>query len=357
MITTDGKGSQPGLHQRWPQRAIVDSTEFRGLLRCNNLVVERAEPGAAARVRLAALAPIAVPARVAAGLAGLIAASGALAIAAGPGRATTYAGISAAGAVLTAGAGVGLIAAGAVIGLGRRSRRRAGDLAVLAGLTWYAAVWVAWQDGPPLIPSIAMVAAGFALPLIVHLAVAYPTGRVSSQPARVLVGATYAEAAVVGCALALFRDPYSDPGCLANCNVNAFLVRSLPSLSRAVEISDRWFTATAALALSAVCAVRLTRASTAARTRLVPVFGPRWSSAPLWPHVQPCFRPSRSRTRSTPPCSRSSPSPVAPSCCWRLASYPLWPAREPSAGRSRGSPPTSARRRPRERCDPPSPRR
>jgi signal transduction histidine kinase len=228
----------------------------------------------AARVRLAALAPTAVPARVAAGLAGLIAASGALAIAAGPGRATTYAGISAAGAVLTAGAGVGLIAAGAVIGLGRRSRRRAGDLALLAGLTWYAPVWVAWQDGPTLIPSIAMVAAGFALPLIVHLAVAYPTGRVSSQPTRVLVGATYAEAAVAGCALALFRDPYSDPGCLANCNVNAFLVRSLPSLSRAVEISDRWFTATAALALSAVCAVRLTRASTAARTRLVPVFGP-----------------------------------------------------------------------------------
>jgi len=274
MITTHGKVQQPGPHQRWPQGTIVGSTEIRRWIRCHNQVMERAEPRVAARARLTALAPIVVPARVAAGLAGLTAAAGALAIAAGPGQATTYAGISAAGAVLTACAGVGLIAAGTVIGLGRGSRRRAGDLALLAGLTWFAPVWVAWQDGPPLIPSIAMVAAGFTFPLIVNLAVAYPTGRVSSRLARVLVGAAYAEAAIAGCALALFRDPYSDPRCLANCNVNAFLVRSLPSLSRAVEISDRWFTAAAALALSAVCAVRLGRASMAGRSRLLPVFGP-----------------------------------------------------------------------------------
>ena len=97
--------------------------------------------------------------RVAAGLAGLAVAAGALAVAAGPGRATTYAGSSAAGAVLTLSAGLGLIAAGLVICLARRPGRT-GDLALAAGACWFAPVWVAWQDGPPLIPSAAMVAGG-----------------------------------------------------------------------------------------------------------------------------------------------------------------------------------------------------
>jgi hypothetical protein len=96
---------------------------------------------------------------VAAALAGLPEGVGAMAVAAGPGRSTTYAGGSAAGAALTLSAGVGLSAAGLVICLARRPGRT-GDLALLAGLCWFAPVSVAWQDGPPLIPSIAMVAGG-----------------------------------------------------------------------------------------------------------------------------------------------------------------------------------------------------
>jgi signal transduction histidine kinase len=241
--------------------------------------MQRAAPPPAAPARLAAPSRLAVTpriagsARVAAGLAGLAAGAGALALAAGPGRATTYAGSSAAGAALTLSAGAGLIAAGLVICLARRPGRT-GDLALLAGVCWFAPVWIAWQDGPPLVPSFAMVAAGFTFPLIVHLVLTYPTGRVGSQPARVLVAVVYAEALLAAATLALFRDPYLDPGCLANCTVNAFLVRSLPSLARAVGIADRWFTACAALALAAVCAARLARASWPARQRLLPVHLP-----------------------------------------------------------------------------------
>jgi len=224
----------------------------------------------AARGRLALAARIAGPARVAAGLA---AGAGAMAVAAGPGRATTYAGSSAAGAALTLSAGAGLIAAGLVICLARRPGRT-GDLALLAGVCWFAPVWVAWQDGPPLIPSIAMVAAAFTFPLIVHLVLTHPAGRVDSTSARVLAAAVYAEALLTAAALALFREPYFDPGCLANCTVNSFLVRSLPSLARAVESGDRWFTAAAAAALIAVCAARLARASWPARQRLLPVHVP-----------------------------------------------------------------------------------
>src|SRR5215469_4239928 len=241
--------------------------------------MQRAAPPPAAPARLAPPGRSAVPARIvgparmAAGLAGLTACAGGLAVAAGPGRATTYAGSSAAGAALTLSAGVGLIAAGLVICLARRPGRT-GDLALLAGVCWFAPVWIAWQDGPPLIPSIAMVAAGFTFPLIVHLVLTYPTGRVGSKPARRLVAVVYAEALLAAATLALFRDPYLDPGCLANCTVNAFLVRSLPSLARAVEMGDRWFTACAALALVAVCAARLARASWPARQRLLPVHLP-----------------------------------------------------------------------------------
>jgi signal transduction histidine kinase len=221
--------------------------------------------------RLTIRALPAVPARVAAAIAGVTLAAGALAVAEGPGRATTYAGSSAVGAALTLAAGLGLIAAGLVISLARRPGRT-GDLALLAGVCWFAPVWVAWQDGPPLIPSAAMVAAGFTFPLIFHLVLTHPTGRAGSRPARVLAAVVYGEALLATAALALFRDPYFDPGCLANCTVNVFLVRSLPSLAHAVQIGDRWFTAAAALIV--VCATRLARASAPARRRLLPVHLP-----------------------------------------------------------------------------------
>jgi signal transduction histidine kinase len=233
----------------------------------------RAGPSAATPAHLAAPGRLAAPVRAAAALAGLAVAAGALAVAAGPGRATTYAGSSAAGTALTVCAGLGLIAAGLVICLAR-GPGRTGDLALGAGVCWFAPVWVAWQDGPPLITSIAMVAAGFTFPLIVHLVLTHPTGRAGSRPARLLAAVVYGEALLTAAALALFRDPYFDPGCLANCTVNSFLVLPLPSLARAVEVADRWFTATAALALIAVCAARLARASWPARQRLLPVHVP-----------------------------------------------------------------------------------
>ena len=226
-----------------------------------------------ARPALAVPSRLAAPARLAAGLAGLAAAAGALAVAEGPGRSTTYAGRSAAGAALTMCAGLALIAAGLVICLGPRPRR-IGDLAVLAGFTWFAPVWAAWQGGPPLVPSLAMALGGFTFPLIVHLVLAYPGGRASPAPARALIAAAYVEALLAATVLALFRDPYLDPSCLANCNVNVYLVRSLPSLAHAVEITDRWFAAAAAVAFIAICAARLAAGSRPARRRLIPVAVP-----------------------------------------------------------------------------------
>jgi len=209
-------------------------------------------------------------ARLAAGPVGVALGLGALAVAQGPGRFTTYAGRSGLTATLTVAAGLALVAAGLVTAFSRPARR-IGDLAVLAGLVWFAPVWVGWDKGPPLIRSLAMLAAGFTFPLLVYLVVAYPSGRLQGAAARTLVAAAYLEATVVALGRALFRDPFFDPGCWANCTDNRFLLRSLPGLARAIEVADRWFTAAAAAALVALCVWRLLRDSGPARRVLLPV--------------------------------------------------------------------------------------
>jgi signal transduction histidine kinase len=209
-------------------------------------------------------------ARLAAGPTALAVGLGALAVAQGPGRFTTYAGRSSLTATLTIAAGLGLVGAGLVTAFSHPARR-IGDLALLAGLVWFAPVWVGWDTGPPLVRSLGMLAAGFTFPLLLHLVTAYPSGRLRGGVAHALVAAVYLETALAALGLALFRHPFFDPNCWANCTDNRFLLCSLPGLARGIEVTDRWFTAAAAAALVAVCAWRLLRDSGPARRALLPV--------------------------------------------------------------------------------------
>jgi signal transduction histidine kinase len=209
-------------------------------------------------------------ARLAAGLVALAVGVGALAIAQGPGRSTTYAGRSGLATALTVAAGLALAVAGLVTSFSRRTAH-IGDLAVLAGVVWFAPVWVGWDKGPALVRTLGMLAAGSAFPLLLHLVVAYPSGRLRGAVARTLVPAVYLEAAVAALGQALFRHPFFDPNCWANCTDNLFLLRSLPPLARGIEVADRWFTAAAAAALVTLCAWRLLRDSGPARRALLPV--------------------------------------------------------------------------------------
>jgi signal transduction histidine kinase len=209
-------------------------------------------------------------ARLAAGLVALAFGLGALAVAQAPGRFTTYAGRSGLAATLTVVAGLGLVVAGLVTSLSRPAGR-VGDLAVLAGLVWFAPVWVGWDKGPSLVRSLGMLAAGFTLPLLLHLVLAYPSGRLHGAAARALVLAVYLETALVALGQAVFRDPFFDPNCWANCTDNDFRVRSLPQLARVIGVADRWFSVAAAAALVTVLGWRLLRDSGPARRALLPV--------------------------------------------------------------------------------------
>ncbi len=208
-------------------------------------------------------------ARLAAGLAAFAFGLGALAIAIGPGRHTTYAGASALDAALALGGGVALILAGLVSSfLGPAGRM--GDLAFIAGVAWFAPIWVGWDNGPPLVRSFAMFAAGFILPLLLNLLLAAPSGRLHGTVARPLALAVYLEATLAGLGLALVRHPFFDPNCWANCTDNVFLLQSLPGLARWIESVDRWFIAAAALASVVVIAWRLLTDSSPARRALLP---------------------------------------------------------------------------------------
>jgi len=212
-------------------------------------------------------------ARLAAGPVALAVGLGALAVAQGPGRFTTYAGRSGLTATLIVAAGLALVVAGLVTSFSRPAGR-IGDLAVLAGLVWFAPVWVGWDKGLPLVRSLAMLVAGFAFPLLLHLVVAYPSGRLRGAVARAVVAAVYLEAALATLGQTLFRDPFFDPNCWANCSDNLFLLRSLPRLARGIETTDRWFIAAAAAALVTLCAGRLLQDSGPARRTLPPVATP-----------------------------------------------------------------------------------
>jgi signal transduction histidine kinase len=212
-------------------------------------------------------------ARLAAGPVALAFGLGALAVAGGPGRFTTYAGGSSLAAALTIAAGLALVLAGLVTSFGRRAGR-IGDLAVLAGLVWFAPVWVGWDKGPPLVRSLGMIAAGFTFPLLLHLVLAYPGGRLRGVVAQTLVSVVYLEAVLAALGRALFRDPFFDPDCWANCSDKVFLLHSLPRLAQGIEVADRWFTAGAAVALVVVFAWRLLRDSGPARRALLPVVLP-----------------------------------------------------------------------------------
>ena len=194
---------------------------------------------------------------------------GALAVAQGPGRLTTYAGSSGLASALTIASGAALGVAGLVAAFG--GSRKLGVLALLAGILWFAPEWVGWEQGPLLVRSIGMVAAGYFLPIVVHVVLAHPRGRPPTLLGRAVVVTAYVEATIVAITGAALRDPFFDPYCWANCTGNVFVVSSLPELSRVIVVADQWFTVALAVAVLGLCTSRVVSATPPARRSVLPV--------------------------------------------------------------------------------------
>ena len=181
--------------------------------------------------------------------------------------ATTYAGGSGLARGADALAGLSLIAAGLMTTIVRR-RGETGIVALLAGVAWFAPAWIGWDEAAPFLRSSAMVVAPFVVPLLLHLALAAPTGQLGSRAARMLVVALYVVAAVVSAGEALFRDPFLDRYCWSNCTDNVFLVRPEQDT---VQWLQRWFLVSmlvGACCVGALTIWRLARARTVIRRAL-----------------------------------------------------------------------------------------
>jgi signal transduction histidine kinase len=176
---------------------------------------------------------------------------------------TAYGQASGTAAAADLAAGIGLVAAGLVAWVVRPGGRL-GAAAMLAGIAWFAADWEGWEGGPPLIRSLGLAVAPFALALPLALVLA-GGGRAASRAALALV----AVAAVVGAGRALVHDPFLDPYCWRNCTDNVFLVRAEPGIARVLDAVWLRLALVAGVVVAAGAAWRLVKGA-----RLVPLLLP-----------------------------------------------------------------------------------
>jgi signal transduction histidine kinase len=186
---------------------------------------------------------------------------------------TSYAAASTGAAAADLVAGLALIAAGS-FAWAERIRGSLGPVTILLGAAWLALDWVGWVDGPAVVRSVATIAAPLLLPLLVHLVLALPDGRIAAPASRIAVAAAYAVAAVVAVGRALVRDPLRDLDCWSNCTDNVFLVHADQGLANALDFIWLRLSAVIGLVLAAVALRRLLRATPAGRAALWAVLAP-----------------------------------------------------------------------------------
>ena len=150
---------------------------------------------------------------------------------------TTYGGASAVAALADLAAGLGLMAAGLLVG-SERSHRRMGLIVTLAGVAWLASDLVGWQGGPSLVRSVAAVVAMFFVPLTLDVVAVAPGRHAPSLWMRAMVVAGYGVAAVVSAGLAVVRDPTVEATCWNWCSSNLLRVIERPELAAA--LIDGW---------------------------------------------------------------------------------------------------------------------
>jgi signal transduction histidine kinase len=154
--------------------------------------------------------------------------------------------------------GAGLLMAGWVtitVGLLMRRRRRTPfpTLMVLAGFAWFMTEWNSPGAGSSLVFTIGLVLGAACPALAAHAALAYPAGRVASQPERSTIVVAYVGAiGLLGLAPALVFDPPAQ-GC-RQCARNLLAVTSDPDLVRwltraGLKLGVGWALALVVLAL------------------------------------------------------------------------------------------------------------
>lgn len=181
---------------------------------------------------------------------------------------TTYGAASSAASRLGILAGLSLLAAGAWA-VWQPAARRTGVLVTTAGALWFAPDWVGWEDGPPVLRSLAAAAAPLLPVVLLHLVAGLLGDRLLWRAA--LVG--YALVAGLGVATVVLVDPFLDAHCWRNCTDNPLLLWSVPDAATLLGRAAAATWAAAGAVVAAAAAWRLVTGSATLRRWLGPALG------------------------------------------------------------------------------------
>jgi signal transduction histidine kinase len=180
----------------------------------------------------------------------------------------TYHAASGAAQVLGISAGAALIIAALL------APRPVTALLLLAlAATWFAQDLVALGDSAALPRSLAGVVAPMAAALALHLALAFPEGRLS-RAGGATAAAAYLAAAVSAVGATAVRDPFLEVYCWRQCSDNPLLVHAAPNVARAFVVAGLVSSVAIGSVAVAVVAWRIVNAGRVGRRLLAPVLVP-----------------------------------------------------------------------------------
>jgi signal transduction histidine kinase len=164
-------------------------------------------------------------------------------------------------------AGWGFIGVG-LYAWGRRPDNRVGTLMAATGFAWLVAA-ASFSD-LPLVFTLGQVFGAVFFAVVMHLLLAFPSGRLQSLAERRIVVAAYLLTTVINLPLWLFADP-KDLGC-DDCPRNVILIESKESLVTTASAILNGFGALLVVCVLVVMVRRWRRATAAQRRFLVPVY-------------------------------------------------------------------------------------
>jgi signal transduction histidine kinase len=207
---------------------------------------------------------------------------------------TAHAGTTWTATVSTLLAALALFVASALV-----ARRGTALTVFAAGVCWLAPIPAGWLNGPPLVRSLALIAAALTFPLLAHLALAAPEEHLAGRVERAVIAAGYAWAVFAALVLAAVRDPFYDLHCWIDCDGNALLVMDWTGLSGALVQARPWLEIALGAAVAGVASRKLGSASLVARASTLAgvavgavsaVHGFALLSTPLEDPADPTFR-------------------------------------------------------------------
>lgn len=151
----------------------------------------------------------------------------------------------------------------------RRPASRFGLLMMAVGFAWLAAALEA--SNHPLLFSLGLIIAPLWIGVFVHALLSFPTGRLETRAARLVVAAYYFDVAFLQLAWVLFAKTKHAPGC-AGCPGNLFVLADDPAVGNAILIAEQPVVGVAALCcVLALLVQRWRRATAPLRRVLAPV--------------------------------------------------------------------------------------